>query len=125
MMYVPGLPYVPSRPAPARDSHTLMPSGFDLNNGGQVAGGNDAFGLGAFEDQCGMAILSKYPIDTENMRTFQWCARHKATPRLRVARRTAIIDAGRAAEETAFPKATANEAYVSGGRTWCWVALQP
>lgn len=52
-------------------SNTGIPSGFDLNNNGQVAGGDDAFGFGAFEGQYGMAILSKYPIDTENVRTFQ------------------------------------------------------
>ncbi|MEK0154717.1 endonuclease/exonuclease/phosphatase family protein [Arthrobacter oryzae] len=52
-------------------SNTGIASGFDLNNNGQVAGGDDAFGFGAFEGQYGMAILSKYPIDTENVRTFQ------------------------------------------------------
>lgn len=52
-------------------SNTGISSGFDLNNNGQVAGGDDAFGFGAFEGQYGMAILSKYPIDTENVRTFQ------------------------------------------------------
>ncbi|WP_458113441.1 endonuclease/exonuclease/phosphatase family protein [Arthrobacter sp. R1-13] len=52
-------------------SNTGIPSGFDLNNNGQVGGGDDAFGFGAFEGQYGMAILSKYPIDTENVRTFQ------------------------------------------------------
>jgi hypothetical protein len=52
-------------------SNTGIPSGFDLNNNGQVAGGDDAFGFGLFEGQYGMAILSKYPIDTENVRTFQ------------------------------------------------------
>lgn len=55
----------------AAPSNTGIPSGFDLNNNGQVAGGDDAFGFGAFEGQYGMAILSKYPIDTENVRTFQ------------------------------------------------------
>jgi hypothetical protein len=52
-------------------SNTGIPSGFDLNNDGKVAGGDDAFGFGAFEGQYGMAILSKYPIGTENVRTFQ------------------------------------------------------
>lgn len=52
-------------------SNTGIPSGFDLNNDGTVAGGDDAFGFGAFEGQYGMAILSKYPIDTENVRTFK------------------------------------------------------
>jgi hypothetical protein len=52
-------------------SNTGIPTGFDLNNDGKVAGGDDAFGFGAFEGQYGMAILSKYPIDTANVRTFQ------------------------------------------------------
>lgn len=52
-------------------SNTGVPSGFDLNNNGVVGGGDDAFGFGAFEGQYGMAILSKYPIDTEAVRTFQ------------------------------------------------------
>lgn len=52
-------------------SNTGIPSGLDLNNDGQVAGGDDAFGFGAFEGQYGMAILSKYPIITGEVRTFQ------------------------------------------------------
>lgn len=52
-------------------SNTGIPSGFDLNNDGKIGGGDDAFGFGAFEGQYGMAILSKYPIDAENVRTFQ------------------------------------------------------
>ncbi len=52
-------------------SNTGIPSGFDLNNDGKVGGGDDAFGFGAFEGQYGMAVLSKYPIDMENVRTFQ------------------------------------------------------
>ena len=52
-------------------SNTGIPSGFDLGNNGQIGGGDDAFGFGAFEGQFGMAILSKYPILTEDVRTFQ------------------------------------------------------
>ncbi len=52
-------------------SNTGVPSGFDLNNNGVVSGGDDAFGFGLFEGQYGMAVLSKYPIDTEAVRTFQ------------------------------------------------------
>ena len=33
--------------------------------------GDDAFGFGAFEGQFGMAVLSKYPIVEEDVRTFQ------------------------------------------------------
>ena len=59
-------------------SNTGIASGFDLNNNGQVVTtplapgyGDDAFGFGAFEGQFGMAVLSKYPIDTDAVRTFQ------------------------------------------------------
>ncbi|AEG42964.1 endonuclease/exonuclease/phosphatase family protein [Isoptericola variabilis] len=52
-------------------SNTGIPSGFDLNNDGTVGGGDDAFGFGVFEGQYGMAVLSKYPIDTDAVRTFQ------------------------------------------------------
>ncbi len=52
-------------------SNTGIPSGFDLNNDGQVSGGDDAFGFGAFEGQFGMVVYSRYPIDTRHVRTFQ------------------------------------------------------
>jgi myo-inositol-hexaphosphate 3-phosphohydrolase len=52
-------------------SNTGIPSGFDLNNDGTVGGPDDAFGFGFFPGQFGMAVFSKYPIDTENVRTFQ------------------------------------------------------
>ncbi|CAM3839525.1 endonuclease/exonuclease/phosphatase family protein [Isoptericola cucumis] len=52
-------------------SNTGVPSGFDLNNDGTVGGGDDAFGFGEFEGQYGMVVLSKHPIDTANVRTFQ------------------------------------------------------
>ncbi|WP_410785872.1 endonuclease/exonuclease/phosphatase family protein [Kribbella sp. C-35] len=52
-------------------SNTGVPSGFDLNNDGQVSGGDDAFGFGVFEGQYGMVVYSRYPIDTKHVRTFQ------------------------------------------------------
>ncbi len=52
-------------------SNTGIPTGFDLNNDGQIAGGDDAFGFGAFEGQYGMVVYSRYPIDTRHARTFQ------------------------------------------------------
>ncbi|GAA1721668.1 endonuclease/exonuclease/phosphatase family protein [Isoptericola hypogeus] len=52
-------------------SNTGVDSGFDLNNDGTVGGGDDAFGFGEFEGQYGMVVLSKYPIDTRSVRTFQ------------------------------------------------------
>ncbi|MFD6068888.1 endonuclease/exonuclease/phosphatase family protein [Amycolatopsis lurida] len=52
-------------------SNTGVATGFDLDRNGQVGGGNDAHGFGLFEGQYGMLVLSKYPIDTGNARTFQ------------------------------------------------------
>jgi phosphodiesterase/alkaline phosphatase D-like protein len=59
-------------------SNTGISSGFDLNNNGAAvttigaAGyGDDSFGFGNFPGQFGMLLLSKYEIDTANIRTFQ------------------------------------------------------
>lgn len=59
-------------------SNTGIASGFDLNNNSAVVTtpgtsgyGDDAFGFGDFPGQYGMLLLSKYPIDTANIRTFQ------------------------------------------------------
>ncbi|MTJ51999.1 phytase [Anabaena sp. UHCC 0253] len=59
-------------------SNTGIASGFDLNNNGTTVTtqgttgyGDDAFGFGNFPGQFGMLLLSKYPIDTTNIRTFQ------------------------------------------------------
>jgi len=59
-------------------SNTGIASGFDLDNNGTAVTnpdepgyGNDAFGFGNFPGQFGMVLYSKYPIDTNNVRTFQ------------------------------------------------------
>jgi len=52
-------------------SNTGIPSGFDFNNDGVVGGPDDAYGFGFFPGQFGMAVYSKYPIDTSRIRTFQ------------------------------------------------------
>ena len=51
--------------------NTGVPSGFDLNNDGTIGGGDDAYGFGLFPGQYGMVVLSKYPIRTDEVRTFQ------------------------------------------------------
>ena len=54
-------------------SNTGVYSGFDLDNSG-AAGDfvpNDSFGFGFFPGQFGMAVLSMYPIDHDDVRTFQ------------------------------------------------------
>jgi hypothetical protein len=52
-------------------SNTGVPSGFDLDNDGTLGGPNDALGFGAFPGQYGMLVLSRFPIDTGAVRTFQ------------------------------------------------------
>ncbi|MFS0518554.1 phytase [Nostoc sp. UIC 10607] len=59
-------------------SNTGIASDLDLNNNGTVVTtpgtpgyGDDAFGFGDFPGQYGMLLLSKYPIDTTHIRTFQ------------------------------------------------------
>ncbi len=56
--------------------NTGVPSGLDLDNNGTVGGkgrerGNDAWGYGLHPGQYGMLVLSRYPIDTNAVRTFQ------------------------------------------------------
>jgi myo-inositol-hexaphosphate 3-phosphohydrolase/phosphodiesterase/alkaline phosphatase D-like protein len=59
-------------------SNTGIATGFDLNNNGaavttpgEAGYGDDSFGFGNFPGQFGMLLLSKHPIDTKNVRTFQ------------------------------------------------------
>ncbi|GAA1248823.1 endonuclease/exonuclease/phosphatase family protein [Pseudonocardia aurantiaca] len=52
-------------------SNTGVPSGFDLNNNGTVGGPDDALAFGLFPGQYGMLVLSRFPIDTAAVRTFQ------------------------------------------------------
>jgi hypothetical protein len=53
--------------------NTGVDSGLDLNKNGIASGkGADAFGFGFFPGHYGMAILSKYPIDINSIRTFQY-----------------------------------------------------
>jgi len=52
--------------------NTGLPSPFDLNRDGDATGrGNDAWGFGWYPGQYGMVILSRYPLQTEQARTFQ------------------------------------------------------
>lgn len=52
-------------------SNTGIPSGFDFNNNGTIGGADDAYGFGFFPGQFGMAVYSQYPINYEDIRTFQ------------------------------------------------------
>jgi hypothetical protein len=52
--------------------NTGKPSPFDLNGDGKTMGSqSDAWGFGFFEGHYGMMLLSRYPIETKNIRTFQ------------------------------------------------------
>ncbi|GAA0751434.1 endonuclease/exonuclease/phosphatase family protein [Psychroflexus lacisalsi] len=53
-------------------SNTGVETSFDLNRDGEFEGNrNDAFGYGRYPGHYGMVLLSRYPIDTANVRTFQ------------------------------------------------------
>jgi hypothetical protein len=53
-------------------SNTGIPSGFDFSNDGTIGGPNDAYGFGFFPGQFGMVVYSRFPIDLESVRTFQF-----------------------------------------------------
>ena len=52
-------------------SNTGQPSGVDLDGDGAVGGAGDALGYGEFPGQYGFAILSRFPLATSSVRTFQ------------------------------------------------------
>ncbi|WP_228729930.1 endonuclease/exonuclease/phosphatase family protein [Shewanella avicenniae] len=52
--------------------NTGEPSPFDLDHDGKASGvGGDAWGFGFYPGQYGMVVLSRYPIDSEHVRSFQ------------------------------------------------------
>lgn len=51
--------------------NTGVDSGLDLNRDGQLHTADDAWGFGRYSGQYAMALLSRYPIDQEQIRTFQ------------------------------------------------------
>jgi endonuclease/exonuclease/phosphatase family metal-dependent hydrolase len=64
----------------AAPSNTGVLSGLDLNRDGYVASdsdrgtrehGDDSFGFGTYPGQYSMAVLSRFPLDTAGVRTFQ------------------------------------------------------
>jgi endonuclease/exonuclease/phosphatase family metal-dependent hydrolase len=52
-------------------SNTGIPSGVDLNNDGKTGQANDAYGYGTHPGQYAFAILSRYPIKFDDIRSFQ------------------------------------------------------
>jgi hypothetical protein len=53
-------------------SNTGIPSGRDFNKNGVIGGPDDAFGFGFFPGQFGMSVYSMYPIQYDQVRTFQY-----------------------------------------------------
>lgn len=51
--------------------NTGVPSGFDLDKNGSTTDPGDAWGFGTFPGQYGFVVYSKYPIKTDQIRTFQ------------------------------------------------------
>ncbi|MGE6107442.1 endonuclease/exonuclease/phosphatase family protein [Aeromonas sobria] len=52
-------------------TNTGLMSGHDLNLDGRVSGPDDAWGFGSYHGQYALAVMSKFPIDTQGIRTFQ------------------------------------------------------
>lgn len=52
-------------------SNTGVPSGLDLNANGQLGEADDAYGYGKFPGQYAFAIVSRWPIERSEVRTFQ------------------------------------------------------
>lgn len=46
-------------------------TGADLDDDGEVGGAGDAYGPGAFPGQGGMVLFSRYPLESDGIRTFQ------------------------------------------------------
>ena len=55
----------------ARPVNTGVPTGLDLDDNQRIDDPADAFGFGRHPGQYGMLVLSKLPIDTQRVRTFQ------------------------------------------------------
>lgn len=51
--------------------NTGVATSHDLNRDGVVGGPDDAYGYGSFPGQYGMVLLSRFPIDLHNVRTFR------------------------------------------------------
>ncbi len=51
--------------------NTGVPTGSDLNNDGTTDGPEDAFGYGRYPGQYGMALYSRFPLDSKAARSFQ------------------------------------------------------
>lgn len=51
--------------------NTGVPSGFDLNDDGTADGPDDAWGYGRYPGQYGMAVLSRWPVERADLRSWR------------------------------------------------------
>jgi hypothetical protein len=63
--------YVPEVNTGVHSGHDLDRDGVVTNTPGSRAYGGDAFGYGEYPGQYGLAVLSRYPIEAEGIRTFR------------------------------------------------------
>lgn len=73
-LMIPQKPGLPSLDYPYvffEQGNTGVPTGKDLNNDGRSDGPDDGYGFGNYEGQFSMALLSRYPIVTAQVRTFR------------------------------------------------------
>jgi 3-phytase len=63
--------YVPAVNTGVHSGHDLDRDGVVTSQPGSRAYGGDAFGYGEYPGQYGLAVLSRYPIDVERIRTFR------------------------------------------------------
>jgi Endonuclease/Exonuclease/phosphatase family len=52
-------------------SNTGVPTGHDLDNDGKTDGPADSYGFGRYPGEYGMALLSRFPIQMDGIRTFR------------------------------------------------------
>lgn len=60
-----------------RPVNTGVPSGLDIDRNGTTDGPEDAWGFGRHPGEYGMVVLSRYPIDAANARTFRLLPWHR------------------------------------------------
>jgi len=70
----PGVDYRYAYQGPVNTGH---PSGHDLDGDGNASGPGDALGYGAFPGQYGMALLSRFPLETGAMRSYRMFRRSR------------------------------------------------
>ena len=66
-----GAPPIHYEYAYAAPSNTGVPSGLDLNGDGKTGTADDALGFGQFPGQYAFAILSRFPLRVDQLRSFQ------------------------------------------------------